>query len=63
MIASVDCPCKGCQDRAVGCHSSCDAYTEYTNELTKVRLKIFREHEHDKYFNQAKRRSMERARK
>lgn len=63
MIASVDCPCKGCSDRAVGCHSSCDAYAQYTKELEEVRRKIFREHEHDKYFSQAKRRSMERARR
>lgn len=63
MIASVNCPCKGCQDRAVGCHGSCDAYATYTEELKVVRLKILKEHAHDRYFNQAKRRSMERARK
>lgn len=63
MIASVPCPCKGCNERHVGCHGSCEPYKDYQKGLDEIRVKIFKEHEHDKYFNQAKRRSMERGRK
>ncbi len=34
-------PCKGCQDRAVGCHSSCGRYIEWCaarkEETEKIR--------------------------
>ena len=26
---STYCPCKGCEDRHVGCHASCGKYAEY----------------------------------
>lgn len=29
----MDCPCKGCNDRFVGCHSNCDRYAQYKNDL------------------------------
>ena len=28
-------PCKGCEDRAVGCHSKCDTYSEFLCEQEK----------------------------
>ena len=36
------CPCKGCDDRYIGCHGKCDKYKEYRDKLdaTKaVRIK------------------------
>ena len=32
---SVTAPCKGCEDRYVGCHSTCGKYLEYRNVITK----------------------------
>lgn len=36
MISS---PCKGCKDRFVGCHSTCDLYKGYQVELSGVKKK------------------------
>lgn len=30
-------PCKGCEYRVLGCHSTCAAYTEYNNHQMKLR--------------------------
>ena len=30
-------PCRECPDRYVGCHSKCDKYKEYADELHKIR--------------------------
>lgn len=30
-------PCKGCADRAVGCHASCGKYIEYAEERRQAR--------------------------
>ena len=31
------CPCKGCKDRYVGCHSKCDGYICYQKENEEKR--------------------------
>ncbi len=33
------CPCKGCQDRSVGCHAKCDSYKEWKREVDDIRVK------------------------
>lgn len=30
-------PCKDCINRQPGCHSKCDAYTQYSNERMRMR--------------------------
>lgn len=32
-------PCKGCQDRQVGCHSTCEKYLAYQAEREAIREK------------------------
>lgn len=29
--------CKNCTDRYIGCHSKCDKYAEFRNEVSKMR--------------------------
>ena len=36
-------PCKGCPDRAVGCHGQCGRYAEYRGERDKIKSKKERE--------------------
>ena len=36
MIPSV--PCKNCSDRKVGCHSDCEKYLIYKNEMERQRM-------------------------
>lgn len=31
------CPCKGCTDREIGCHSKCSEYNEWKTEWDKRR--------------------------
>jgi hypothetical protein len=31
------CPCKGCADRAVGCHGQCEPYQEYNAWRESIR--------------------------
>lgn len=38
-------PCKGCTDRAVGCHADCKLYIEWSDENTKKRDEIRRQKE------------------
>lgn len=33
----VDSPCKGCADRAEGCHDRCDRYLYWKKELKKAK--------------------------
>ena len=30
-------PCKGCQDRAIGCHATCESYLTFKAEIDKAR--------------------------
>lgn len=46
------CPCKGCTDREVGCHSKCDKYATWRQEqdcITKKKKlqKIYEVHPYD----------------
>lgn len=36
-------PCKGCKEREVGCHGSCDRYLEFAAEREAIRDKQARE--------------------
>ena len=37
-------PCKGCADRAVGCHGRCEKYLAFDAERVKIRLARQQEH-------------------
>lgn len=43
-------PCKDCQTRFVGCHSSCAKYIDFQQELEVMRKKV-RENKDDAYGN------------
>ena len=32
-------PCRECKKRAIGCHSKCDDYKEFTKKIEKIREK------------------------
>ena len=34
-------PCKGCEDRAVGCHGSCERYKQYKAELAAAKAELY----------------------
>lgn len=36
-------PCKDCEDRHVACHSQCDKYSEWKEEVEKQKLKCRQE--------------------
>lgn len=40
VSATVMSPCKGCEDRCIGCHSTCGDYAEYKQALEDNRAKI-----------------------
>ena len=41
MNSSSTNPCKGCGNRKVGCHSSCEDYIFWKTEYNKKKQKIF----------------------
>lgn len=47
-----DCPCCGCQERAVGCHGTCERYKAWDGKRQAEKLERFRRtsilHEADK---------------
>lgn len=49
LAAMVYNPCKGCEDRRVGCHSGCEGYKAYCEEIKALRAVIRREKEYDAY--------------
>lgn len=38
----MDAPCKGCKERAVGCHGKCERYKEYRRKKDEINEKIRR---------------------
>lgn len=34
-ITRPECPCRGCTQRFVGCHSVCEGYTDYKDKATR----------------------------
>lgn len=34
-------PCKGCKDRAVGCHGSCARYRQFKADLEAAKAEIY----------------------
>ena len=37
ISATIQSPCQGCEDRCIGCHTTCGDYAVYKAELEKVR--------------------------
>lgn len=54
------CPCKGCQDRYVGCHSECDKYKEWRAEYDRVHATVEAKREQEKAFQQSSKNHMTR---
>jgi len=42
-------PCKGCEDRHVGCHSECDAYIAFKNIREEEREAVHKKKRVDEY--------------
>lgn len=40
LSAFVGSPCKGCTDRILHCHSSCDKYKDYLSKMQIIKGKI-----------------------
>ena len=36
-VDTMNCPCKGCVDREVGCHSKCSKYIEWKAEYDRIK--------------------------
>ena len=34
------CPCKGCNERKVGCHASCVAYKEWKKNSAEIKVNV-----------------------
>lgn len=47
--AMVYSPCKNCENRRIGCHSGCEGYKRYCEEIKALRAVIKRENEYDAY--------------
>lgn len=45
VSARVTAPCKGCTDRSVTCHSSCERYKQYKQELENAKTEERKEAE------------------
>lgn len=41
-IGTEDCPCYGCQERAVGCHGKCDQYKAWDGKRQAEKLERHR---------------------
>ena len=35
-----NCPCRGCEKRAVGCHDGCQAYEKYKSDVRDYRTEV-----------------------
>lgn len=44
------CPCKGCQDRYVGCHGQCDMYKGWRAEYDRVHAAVEAQRDVEKKF-------------
>lgn len=42
-------PCLGCEDRALGCHGTCERYAQARNEVWKEKTERWKEYEADSY--------------
>lgn len=40
-------PCKGCPDHCIGCHSGCDRYKQYREDLEVIKAKMKAERDTD----------------
>ena len=57
----MECPCRHCENRSVGCHSHCEAYAGYDAERKAIRKEVRQEMEMNtievnRYINAAKNR-------
>lgn len=47
----VDCPCEGCGDRIVGCHSTCKKFERYSEKVASVKKRRKEEKDFERLFN------------
>lgn len=55
-MAAVEAPCKDCQDRAVGCHITCDRYLSFRQAKAELEKAKAEGREISSYVGQIKRR-------
>ena len=36
---SINCKCKDCDNRTIGCHSNCESYKQFRDEIAKAKQK------------------------
>lgn len=47
-------PCQNCEKRHLSCHSKCDAYKAYKQELDKLNEQVRKEFEEDSFYNEVR---------
>lgn len=52
-------PCKDCNNRFLGCHSSCERYLDYKSEHDKFKQKVFAAKEEDWALNEVEQKRFE----
>lgn len=56
-IYSSICPCKGCENRASGCHSKCDKYSQWQKDYKKTPEKWVSNSKVKNYYNSIRKHS------
>lgn len=59
----INCPCKGCTDRRINCHSQCAKYAEYRTALQAHKEAVKADNELQSFLFSTKRAIMEKGRK
>ena len=59
----INCPCKGCTDRHMNCHSQCAKYADYRVELERQKEAQKADYEFESFLFCTKRAVMEKGRK
>lgn len=49
MSVPINAPCKGCDDRAPGCHSSCERYIQFHKQREEIIARKQKERENETF--------------
>lgn len=44
----MECPCKNCKEREVGCHGYCELYKNWSDENHRIRTKVQKQQTFDR---------------
>jgi hypothetical protein len=56
-------PCKGCEDREIGCHDRCEKYQEYRQQNIEHNVMVANARRVDSYFNAKAKENADRGRR